>query len=88
MQDEPYTYYGLIDLARHDTTPGAVGPLAPPTGWQGDDNAYLALIRQRYRGDIGVRQHLAFAARIIRGGNRVVVTGPFRAAALYVLDKL
>lgn len=82
--------YGVINLAHHDTTPGAKSPLAPPAGWNGDDEAYLALMRHRYQSDPGVRQHLALAARIYADISikDISVTGPYQGAALKVLKPL
>lgn len=88
MMDIAYNCYGVLDLSKHDTTPGAFGPLAPPAGWEGDEKAYLNLMRRRYQ-DVGARQHLVFAARIHAGSpETVTVTGPYREAALTVLNGL
>lgn len=88
MRDDTYRNYGVLDLSKHDTTPGAASPLAPPLGWVGDEKAYLDLIRYRYQ-DLGARQHLVFAARVLEGyPESVIMRGPYRAAALKVLRAL
>ncbi|MBZ9574540.1 hypothetical protein [Modicisalibacter sp. MOD 31.J] len=88
MNDIAYKCYGVIDLSKLDTTPGGYGPLAPPAGWTGDKQAYLHLMRCRYK-DMGARQHLLFAARLYAGSPDIVsVTGPFSDAALTVLNGL
>ncbi|MCO6440515.1 MAG: hypothetical protein J5I81_05370 [Nitrococcus mobilis] len=90
MIEEAYECNGVIDLTRHDTAPGARGPLAPPENWNGSDEDYLRLLRSRYRRAPGAHQHLALTARIhaCSFGEGVSVTGPYRAPALQALDAL
>ena len=38
-----------------DTTPGEPGPFAPPAGWQGDAEAYRALLRERWESNPATR---------------------------------
>lgn len=45
-----------------DTTPGASGPFAPPSGWDGSAEAYRALLRDRYRGNVAARQQMGIVA--------------------------
>lgn len=87
----PYNYYGVIDLGHLDTTPGAEGPLAPPSGFAGDAEAYTALLRRRYT-DMGAHQHIVLAARRLgrpdRYSSPLELTGPYKETALGVLSKL
>jgi hypothetical protein len=42
---------GVYNLAEVNTEPGneATCPFSPPLGWEGDESAYLELMRQRYK---------------------------------------
>ena len=45
-----------------DTTPGARSALAPPPDFAGDEDAYVQVIRRRYRQDPEARQCILLAA--------------------------
>ncbi len=47
--------YGRINFCRIDTTPGQCNAFAPPEGFADD---YIAYMRQCYKVDPGVRQHV------------------------------
>lgn len=66
--------YGIIDFTLIDTSPGADTAFAPPQGFSGD---YLAFMRERYRLDPGVRQHVAIVGRMVLRGDKVSFTGQF-----------
>ena len=53
---------GRFDMSQIDTNPGASGPFAPPTGGDGDSDAYRELIRGRYRNDLAARQQIGVVA--------------------------
>ena len=74
--------FGAADVSRMDTTPGSGDLLAPPQDWTGDREAYLALMRERYRCPV-FKQRFLFAAW---HGNRTQITGPFAAEAREILD--
>jgi len=82
--------YGVIDLSRGDTTPGAGGVLAPPHGWTGEAAAYRAWLRERFREDIGARQQLLVMARWWGDPGRppVALEGPYAEEAAAILDDL
>lgn len=44
---------GIIDTTLVDTAPGGYpdNPFAPPTDWEGDDEAFLQLMRERFQRD-------------------------------------
>lgn len=54
--------YGIIDFTCIDTDPGAASAFAPPPDFDGDYREYM---RQRWKNDPGVRQHVAVAGRFI-----------------------
>ncbi|CDQ12125.1 conserved protein of unknown function [Acidithiobacillus ferrivorans] len=74
--------FGAADASRSDTTPGSGDLLGPPLDWTGDSEAYLALIRDRYRNQ-AFKQRFLFVARLC---DRSQITGPFAAEAREVLD--
>lgn len=85
-----YDNYGEIDLSYHDTTPGAKSPFAPPAGFSGDEEAYLAYMRRRYRQDPGASQHMAVTVWLYdrSQGHDVEIAGPYRELALRVIKGL
>jgi hypothetical protein len=74
--------FGAADVSRTDTTPGSGDLLGPPQDWTGDREAYLTLMRERYRRQV-FKQRFLFAAW---HGNRSRITGPFAAEAREILD--
>ncbi|PZP51875.1 MAG: hypothetical protein DI596_14310 [Azospira oryzae] len=75
--------YGIIDFSRIDTEPGAPSAFAPPSGWHGD---YMQYMRQRWKTDPGVRQHVAVVGRMLVRGERVVFCGPFAKEAKEIAE--
>ena len=55
--------YGRINFNLIDTTPGQTNAFAPSAGFKGD---YLPHMRERFNTDPGVRQHIFFAASMLR----------------------
>lgn len=81
--------YGRIDFSRIETTPGAVSAFAPPKGFIGDYRKYM---RDRWKNDRGVRQHIAVVAGWIDSGRLgIAFSGPYadeaRQVALASLNK-
>lgn len=74
--------FGAADASMMDTTPGSGDLLGPPQDWTGDREAYMALMRGRYRLQI-FKQRFLFAAWHC---NRTRVIGPFAAEAREILD--
>ena len=68
--------YGRINFNHIDTTPGKSNAFAPPQGFTGD---YLSHMRERYKSDPGVRQHIGFAASMLKRKdvNDPHFTGPY-----------
>lgn len=85
-----YDNYGAIDLSYHDTTPGAKSPFSPPAKWSGDNQAYLALTRRRYRQDPGCRQHMVVTAWICdrHPSDAVEIVGPYKEQAWQMIRSL
>jgi hypothetical protein len=77
--------YGVIDFSRIDTTPGSASAFSPPTGFHGD---YRVFMRERWRDDPGVRQHVASVSRLL--GKKVAVTfsGPFADEARRIAESV
>jgi hypothetical protein len=70
--------YGIIDFTRIDTEPGTASAFAPPVGFEDD---YLEYMRDRWKQDPGVRQHVAIVGRILGRKATVTFRGPFAAEA-------
>lgn len=70
--------YGIIDFSRIETEPGAPSAFAPPTGFAGDYRAYM---RERWKSDPGVRQHVSAVGRMIAKKVAVTFHGPFAKEA-------
>lgn len=69
--------YGVVNFRCIDTEPGAGTAFAPPSGFQGDDRAYAKYMRERWKSDPGVRQHVAVAGRRLVRGDEVVFVGRY-----------
>lgn len=67
-----------------DTEPGARGPFAPPAGFEGDADAYLALMRNRYATDPGARQQMHIYSR----GVAPAYLGPYADQARALLNRI
>lgn len=70
--------YGIVNLTRIDTTPGAGGAFAPQAGFDGD---YRDFMRRRWVADPGARQHIAVVGRLLAGGQGVGFIGPYAEEA-------
>ena len=75
--------YGRIDFTCIDTEPGAASAFAPPKGWQGDYRQYL---RDRWKRDPGVRQHIAVVGRMLGRKESISFRGPFAAEARQIAE--
>ena len=54
----------VFDTYRLDTTPGnQSSPFSPSLDWNGDDNAHLRRLSERFRSSLEFRQRLGIAAR-------------------------
>lgn len=78
----------VLDASLIDTTPGAhrLSPFAPPNGWEGDPEAYMVLMRERYS-CLDHGQRLGFVGKFART-NAVQCIGPFAEQARRVIDGL
>ncbi len=75
--------YGLINFRVINTDPGANTAFAPPNGWQGDYRQYM---RDRWKHDPGVRQHVAVVGRMLVRGEQVVFCGRFADEARRIVE--
>lgn len=78
----------VMDASIIETASGAapgVHPFSPPEGWEGDANAYLALMRGRFA-DMNFKQEIMFAAYLRKRGGKVEIKGPFANQASDILD--
>lgn len=69
-----------------DTTPGGKGLFAPPAGWDGNEDQYIALLRQRWS-DFAYKQILFCTLRAERY-HPWEFRGPFKKQAFEILRKL
>lgn len=79
---------GVLDFNRVRTEPGAgeAHPLAPPADWDGDADAYVALMRDRYGRPMHGQRIWAMAR--YAAGHRVSVSGPWAAQAREILRRI
>ena len=78
----------IINFAVIDTTPGAVSPMAPPDGWDGDRSAYFQLMRDRYDA-LSWSQEMLIAAKILgQPGREPEIRGPWADEAHAILERL
>lgn len=75
--------YGIIDFSRIDTNPGSASAFAPPKGWVGD---YLHYMRDRWKIDPGVRQHVSRVGRMLKSGEAVEFRGAFAVEAKQIAE--
>jgi hypothetical protein len=64
--------YGIINFGRIDTNPDAASAFAPPADFAGE---YAQYMRQRWKSDAGVRQHVAVVGRLLAMDVQVVFCG-------------
>ena len=80
------TYWsGNFDMHQIDTTPGAAGPFAPPSGWTGGREEYRALLRERYGRDVAARQQMGVVAMRLR---LVSFSGPWAEEAIDIVGAI
>lgn len=72
----------IVDTTLVDTSPGGYpnNPFAPPSGWEGNAEAYVLLMRERFQRDPWLRQRLGMVAFYHRNGRPYRVIGPWREA--------
>jgi hypothetical protein len=75
--------YGVIDFSRIDTEPGAASAFAPPSGFDGDYREYM---RERWKNDPGVRQHIAVVGWMLARKGTVTFCGPFSTEARRIAE--
>ena len=61
--------YGLFNFSRIDTDPGATSAFAPLADFASE---YAQYMRQRWKSDTGVRQHVAVVGRLLAMDAKVV----------------
>lgn len=78
----------IVNAGKVDTNPGhdAVCPFSPPNGWEGDSNAYMTLMRTRYR-DLMHRQRMNVTASFATK-QQVTIIGPFSAEAERIISSM
>lgn len=79
---------GVLDFNRVRTEPGAGDghPFSPPADWGGDAEAYVALMRDRYRRPMHGQRMWAMA-RYARG-HQVSISGPWADHAREILRRI
>ncbi|TDX23724.1 hypothetical protein DFO67_12441 [Modicisalibacter xianhensis] len=77
---------GLNNAQSIHTIPGraADDPFCPPSGWEGDAEAYWEFLKTRWK-DVKWGQRLRFAVSFARG-NPVSIGGPYAATAARLLE--
>jgi hypothetical protein len=75
--------YGVINFSVIDTTPGAQSAFGPPPGWEGN---YVELMRERWKKDPGVRQHVFIVGRMLYRDEEVEFIGPFATEAKAIVE--
>ena len=83
--------FGLHDLGRLDTTPGANSPFAPRADWHPSPEEYVDALRSYCRSPCGPRQHLLALARHAvvrrdRGGCLPEIAGPYTESLRKILE--
>ncbi len=80
----------FYDFSRVITDPGAGEnhPFSPPRDWEGDESAYRALMRERYRSLDYRTILLAWARAYARQGADVHFEGAWSAQAKEILEHL
>lgn len=77
----------IVDTTLVDTSPGGYpsNPFAPPAGWEGDAEAYVQLMRERFQRAPWLRQWLGMVAFYHRNGRPYRVVGPWREAMVGII---
>ncbi len=79
---------GVYNLAEVNTEPcnEATCPFSPPLGWEGDESAYLELMRQRYK-DRNFNQLIIGTVWCSKKMD-IHYSGPFAEQAAQIVNKL
>lgn len=77
--------YGIIYFSVIDTDPGVASAFAPPLGFEGDYRGYM---RNRWKEDPGVRQHVAVVGRMLAREEAVTFCGPFAIEARRIAEAI
>jgi hypothetical protein len=77
----------IVDTTLVDTSPGGYpnNPFAPPSGWEGNAEAYVLLMRERFQRDPWLRQRLGMVAFYHRNKRPYQVIGPWREAMVGII---
>lgn len=75
--------YGVINFSVIDTTPGTRSAFGPPSNWDGN---YVELMRERWKKDPGVRQHVFVVGRMLFRDEKVQFIGPFASEAKAIIE--
>lgn len=75
--------YGVINFSVIDTTPGACSAFGPPPNW---DGSYVEFMRERWRNDPGVRQHVFVVGRMLYRDEKVSFIGPYASEARAIVE--
>ena len=75
--------YGIINFSRIDTNPGAASAFAPLADFAGE---YAQYMRQRWKSDAGVRQHVAVVGRLLAMDVQVIFCGCYAKEAKRIAE--
>jgi len=69
-----------VDVFTIDTRSGLANdnPFSPPADWEGDGDAYVQLLRERFGHDPWLRQWLGILALRVPQGHQYTVIGPWQ----------
>ncbi|WP_342632819.1 hypothetical protein [Marinobacter alkaliphilus] len=73
------------------TTPGANHVFAPPEGWFGTNEDYLALMRKRWAEGGLVKHQMGFTARFVMNRSAMpesVIEGPYAEQAMTIITRI
>ena len=84
------TTAGRFNVSELDTTPSCstACPFSPPADWSGDDDAYRALILERYKSDSECYMLLLSYARWARPWTLISMSGPWSGVARNIIERL
>ena len=75
--------YGLFNFSRIDTDPGATSAFAPLADFASE---YAQYMRQRWKSDTGVRQHVAVVGRLLAMDVQVIFCGCYAKEAKRIAE--
>lgn len=81
---------GIMRLYSPDTTPGANSPFAPPRGWKGNADDYMAFMRSRYATDFASKQQMYVVAYRMMSDRQIeiIYEGPFKNEAKNIMEAI